>query len=139
MAYINFMKQTVPLILALSLVSFPVMAQDDVAPDADIDQGFNLMQEGAQLLFRGLMDQMEPTLDDLGKQADELAQGMEPALRMLTDEMGPALMALLARIDDIKNYEAPEFLDNGDIIIRRSPDAPPYAAPEEEPPGEIEL
>jgi hypothetical protein len=135
------MTHSLRLAVILCLAGFPAVAQDDPATDGNIDQGMTLLQEGAQLLLRGLLDEVEPTLDDLGARAEELAQEMEPAFRLLTEEMGPAVAALLSRIDDIRNYEAPVFLENGDIIIRRKPDAPPYAAPEPEPaaPGEIEL
>ena len=40
---------------------------------------------------------------------------------------------MMAVIDDIGNYDMPEFLPNGDIIIRRSPDAPPFTPPATEP------
>jgi hypothetical protein len=42
-------------------------------------------------------------------------------------------------MDEVKDwsvYEAPEMLPNGDIIIRRKPDAPP---PEVAPDGAIDL
>ena len=119
----------IPLVLALSAA--PAVAQDE--------DGFSLMDEGARLFLRGLMSELEPTFDDL----EGFARELEPALRGLAEEMGPALAELMARIDDISNYEAPVILDNGDILIRRSPDAPPYRPTEpdgaEEPPEEIEL
>ena len=48
-------------------------------------------------------------------------------------KMGPALQDLLAKMDDIRNYEPPEMLPNGDIILRRklaAPPKPPVAGPE---------
>jgi hypothetical protein len=46
-------------------------------------------------------------------------------------------------IDDIKNYDAPVMLPNGDILIRRnaplSPKMDPQADPKSGPTGEIEL
>ena len=33
--------------------------------------------------------------------------------------MGPALIELMAKIDDITAYYPPEILPNGDIIMRR--------------------
>ncbi|MES2667092.1 MAG: AAA+ family ATPase [Pseudomonadota bacterium] len=118
------MKNSV-LILLLSLPLSPALAQD-----APADDGFSLMEEGAKLLFRGLMNEMEPALDGMGKAVTEL----EPALR-----------DLLAMVDDIRNYQAPEMLDNGDILIRRKtpldrplgPRITPDAIPG--PNGEIEL
>ncbi len=62
--------------------------------------------------LRDFMDDMKPALDDL---------------RSLYDTLGD--------IDDIRHYQKPEVLPNGDIIIRRRPDAPDYA-PEPEAPND---
>lgn len=126
-------RQTVAtLSLLLMLTQGPLQAQtiEDPAPPED---GLNLMEEGAKLLFRGLMSEMEPALDEMGRALDE----MEPALR----KMGPALRDLVAMMGDIENYEAPVRMPNGDILIRRKPGAPPVPPPEATPPapGEIEL
>lgn len=113
----------VPLFVALMLS--PAMAQDplpeapDATPPGDVEQGVDLLEEGAKLLLRGLMAQMEPTLDDMGQTLSDL----EPALRELIDMIG-----------DFRNYEAPEKLPNGDILIRRKPPELPVM-----PDGEIEL
>lgn len=87
------------------------------------------MEEGARLLFRGLMSEMEPAIDGLSELADE----MQPALERLAEEFGPALGQMLQTIDDIRHYEAPEVLPNGDIILRRRPDAPEFTPRESEP------
>jgi hypothetical protein len=114
------------LILAL-LLTTPALAQDTPVPRIPLspeggptEDGLGLMQEGAKLLFEGLMQEMAPAIEGMG----EALQEMEPAVR-----------DLLALIDDIRNYQAPEMLPNGDIIIRRKPDAP--LRPLED--GEIEL
>ena len=99
------MKIIAPLALILSLT--PAVAQDTVPPD----DGFSLMEEGAKLLFRGLMTEMEPALDEMGRVLGEL----EPALR----ELEPAMRELFAMIDDLRNYHPPVKLENGDILIRR--------------------
>lgn len=127
--------------LALLLSTQPLLAQDTPPAAEPEDEGFSLMQEGARLLFEGLIQEVEPTLRDLEGISDEMARQLEPALEFLSTEIGPALMELVSRIDDLQNYEAPEFLENGDIIIRRSPDAPPFVPPEtEEPdPGSVDL
>ena len=98
--------KNIVLAMALCLSPLPAFAQSTEAapPAADVDEGVSLMQEGAKLLFRGLMGQMEPTLKD-----------MTTAL----GEVEPKLRELLAMVDDIRNYHAPEKLENGDIIIRR--------------------
>lgn len=130
------MRHALALTLTLGL-ALPALAQEGTEQDP-VDEGFSLMQEGARLLFRGLMDEMQPAIDDFTGMAEELA----PALQMLADEMGPALIALMGQIDSIRHYEAPEILPNGDIILRRKPDAPPYvppAAPEGEGAAPIDL
>ncbi|MDP4032220.1 MAG: AAA+ family ATPase [Pseudorhodobacter sp.] len=118
------MKQFLaPIILCLSLT--PVWGQDAApkapnAPSEDLHEGFDLMQEGTRLLLRGMLSQMEPALDDMGK---------------ALIEMQPAIRNLLLMIGDIRNYHAPVMLPNGDIIIRRRTPAE-LAVPEG---GEIEL
>lgn len=117
------------LALVLCLLAVPAMAQD--AKPAPEGNGFSLMEEGAKLVLRGLMTEMEPALDEMGKALSE----MEPALR----ELGPKFQQLIALIDDFKNYDAPEMLPNGDIIIRRN--SPLLPKPEflPGPNGEIDL
>lgn len=92
------------LLLALCLAT-PAAADPPVAPpSADLDKGVSLMEEGAKLLLRGLITQIEPSLKD-----------MNDAL----DQARPQIMDLLAKIDDLRNYHAPEIQQNGDILIRR--------------------
>jgi hypothetical protein len=108
---------TLSLLLALSLS--PARAQTiEEAPVPE--EGLDLMQEGAKLLFRGLMSEMEPALDEMGRAIGDL----EPALR----KMGPALRDLVAMMGDIENYDAPVRMPNGDILIRRKAGAPPPPA-----------
>ena len=110
--------------LALILAACPATAEES-APGTG-DKGIDLMEEGARLLFESLLDQMEPQLRELQGMTEEMARQIEPALDFLSTEIGPAFMALVARIDDLANYQPPEFLENGDIIIRRKPEAPPF-------------
>ena len=120
------MKQiALPFVLA-SAMSLPLAAQE-----AEGEDGFSLMEEGAKLFFRGIIEEMEPALDDLRGMAEE----MQPALRSFVDEMGPALADLLDKVDDWTVYHPPEILPNGDIILRRK--TPQEET--EEPQGEIEL
>lgn len=86
----------------------------EAAPDARIDEGTDLVEQGMKLLLRGILDEM-------GTSVDEMQQGLSEAAK----EIGPALRGLLALIDDVQNYEAPERLPNGDVILRRKPGAPP--------------
>ena len=121
------------LALALCLAAAPAFAEDaPVTPKAD-GEGFSLMEEGMKLVMRGMMTEMQPALDDMAKALDE----MEPHLK----ELGPKLQQLIALIDDIRNYDAPVMLENGDILIRRNaPLAPkPEGFPQPGPNGEIEL
>lgn len=119
------MKKIPALIIALGLGVSPAIAQDT---ETDVQEGFNLMEEGAKLLMRGLMSEIEPTLEELRGSLEEMA----PVMREFVTEMGPALAEVLGQIDDLRNYETPEFLPNGDIIMRRKPDAPIWV-PEGEP------
>ena len=68
--------------------------------DGDMQRGFDLLGEGAELLFRGLRGEAEPTLRD-----------MVDAMRDLNWN------GLTFR--DVDDYHPPEVLPNGDIIIRR--------------------
>jgi len=129
--YLKDMKQLITATLVLGLAVTPALAQDETAPD--IDEGFSLMEEGARILLRGLMTEMEPAIDDLREGFSE----MGPAFTEFAEMAGPAFAELLNRVDDFRNYEAPEFLPNGDIIIRRAPDAPVWVP--EDPEAEIEL
>lgn len=123
---------TMTLVLGLAPAMAQTTAPETVpdtltpAPEAPTDptpgEGLGLIEEGARLFFRGIISEMEPMLDSLRDRAVEI----EPALRALARQMGPALVEMMTRIDDIRHYEAPELLENGDIIIRRSPDAPPF-------------
>ncbi|HMO07073.1 MAG TPA: hypothetical protein PKD10_05420 [Paracoccaceae bacterium] len=111
-----------PLALAL-LLPLPALAQEE-AP--------GLMERGARMFLEGLMKEMEPALDEMGSALREI----EPALR----DMGPALRQLVELMGDVRHYEAPERMPNGDILIRRKPGAPPPpAAAPTAPPGEVEL
>ena len=92
------------------------------------------MEEGAKLFLRGLMSEMEPALDGM-------AEALEEA-RPYLEDLGPQLTELVRLMGDIRNYEAPVMLPNGDILIRRRPDAPPLHPEGPKlpgPNGEIEL
>ena len=113
------MKQILHAAIAAALIAGPATAQIEEPPE---EEGFGLMQRGAELFFEGIMGEMEPAIEDFRG----FAEMAEPHLRALLSEMGPALMGVLDRIDDISNYEAPEILDNADIIIRRKREAPDF-------------
>ncbi|HKL68915.1 hypothetical protein [Salibaculum sp.] len=120
----------------LALTPLTVTAQSDT-PEGEIGEGFSLMEEGARLMFRGILREMEPAMEDV----EGMARKIRPALDMLASEMGPALIELMGKLDDVRHYTAPEVLPDGDIIIRRREDAPPYDpdSPMYEPGAEIDL
>ena len=78
--YVGFMKY---LVVFLIFAATPLAAQDE-------ERGRDLMTEALRLFMKGLMQEVEPALDDLGD--------------------------LLENLDA---YHPPEVLPNGDIIIRR--------------------
>ncbi len=125
------MKTPVVFIAAFALTLAPAAAQE--TPDTDVQEGFDLMEQGARLLMRGLLDEVEPAISDLRESFEQ----MGPTFTEFAQSVGPALFDLLNQVDDFRNYEAPEFLPNGDIIIRRRPDAPIWRP--ENGAGEIEL
>jgi hypothetical protein len=93
------MKHLAPLVFVLlaSLIA-PVAADDR-------EKGFNLMEEGAKIILRGLLEEMGPQLSQ-----------MEQLARLL---------------GDFENYQMPEVLPNGDVLIRRKaphPPGPPVAS-----------
>ncbi|RNF33164.1 hypothetical protein A7A09_018525 [Paracoccus methylarcula] len=115
---------TLAAFLAPALFAAPVLfAQDD--PDAwqpplqDSEPAPG--EDGADLIGRGVGILMENFMRDLGPGLDQLGQDMSGALNNLS----PVLKDLGVLIDDLRNYEAPERLENGDIVIRRRADAPP--------------
>jgi hypothetical protein len=123
------------LCLLLLCLALPAAAQDQPAPPAappavppmvapdPLDEGLSLLEQGARSLLRGLAEDFAPGLDEMRRSLD----AMKPAL----EDMGTALAglrpmaeSLLALMDDIGNYQPPELMPNGDILIRRKPGLP---------------
>lgn len=109
---------------ALMLSAAPMLAQE-AGEEKDVEEGFSLLQEGAKIIMRSMLDEVEPALKDLQFEFGEVLGEMEPMMRALSGMIG-----------DIKNYHAPEVLPNGDIIIRRKSPAE-LAMPG--PDGEIDI
>ena len=107
--------------VSLTLLAAPVMAQS-----ADEEDAPSLMERGAQQFLEGLLLEMEPAWAEFQK---------------FLDAMGPALSDMMDEVQDWSNYEPPEILENGDIIIRRKPEIPAPAPIEPDPtaPPQIEL
>ncbi|MCA3510570.1 MAG: AAA+ family ATPase [Rhodobacter sp.] len=113
-------------VLMLMLLALPVRAQEVPAPPpsgGSVQEGVDLLERGMRSILDGLVTEMQPAID-----------GMSRALT----GMGPLADQVFALIDNIGNYEAPVILENGDILIRRKPAAPPpLPAPLKE--GEVDL
>lgn len=109
-------------VLLAIFLAFPAVAETE---DGDVGEGFSLLEEGARIIMRSM-------LDDLGPKLDEMRDGLEGAM----SEIEPHLTELFDMIGDLRNYEAPERLPNGDIILRRKlPEAPIEFGPN----GEVEI
>ena len=112
------------MILALSLtLAAPVLAQD-ATPEAEPEQGrpldsiLEMFIDRTEEAMREMVEGIEPDLN-------QLLQKMEPEMQRLMGQILPELQALSELVGGIDNYEMPEVLPNGDIIIRRKDDAPP--------------
>lgn len=117
------MRQSVMSMAAvLLLAAVPLQAQE-----ADGDEK-SLMEQGAELFFKGLRQEMEPALEGMLEMADQFG----PSMLSFLEEMGPALADLVDEVQDWSAYHAPEILPNGDIIIRKK-------QADEETPDEPEL
>jgi|SRR5690606_27912545 len=110
--------------IALFLLASALPLRAETA-ETDVDEGFSLLQEGAKIIMRSMIDEMEPALKELQSGVGEAMREMQPALRQLAEMMG-----------DIRNYHAPEMLPNGDIIIRRKSPAESLVPP---PGAEIDI
>lgn len=75
--------------LALATAA-PAAAQTEAPAEGEYGEGLGLIEEGARLILRRLLADMEPMMRDLA-----------------------------GLIDDLSAYHPPERLPNGDIIIRR--------------------
>lgn len=109
------MKQIIAVPLVTLMLTSPLLAQQEEGP--------SLMERGAQLFFDGLKQEMAPALKEMAKLIDQAGPAMQDFMR----EMGPKLQGVLEDVEDWSVYEAPEVQPNGDIIIRRKPDAPDIA------------
>lgn len=120
-------------------VATPAVAQDSPPPAAEAPDGdhTDMMREGLRLLMEGLSNGLDDTLDEMGDAAREAA----PQMRDFVARMGPALAEALSKVGDLANYEAPEVLPNGDILIKRKDTAPEYLppVPGQNPDGSVDL
>ncbi|WP_425092043.1 AAA+ family ATPase [Tropicimonas sp. S265A] len=77
--------------------------------------------------------------DGIEEGLDLFSEGARRLMQEFAGELAPLFLQLEALVDEITAYQAPEVLDNGDIIIRRRPDAPPWAPADPEAEDPIEL
>ena len=119
------MRKFPALILAAALAApILVAAQQWTPPSADqnsdqdpapkADSGGDLFERGLDSFMQNMLKEAEPHLDRLGRDLGDTVNSLRPVL----GDIG-------ALMDDVKNYQAPERLENGDILIRRRADAPP--------------
>lgn len=95
--------------------------QSDEAPRNTLPDDGATEDGNRDPIERGMGSFLENLLRDMGPELDQFGQDMSGAFENLT----PMLRDLRMQIDDLRNYQAPERLENGDIIIRRKADAPP--------------
>ena len=96
-------------LLAATLVALPLAATAQEAGESPDSEPIPFLEEWAERTE----DLMRELMEDIGPEMESLMAEMLPRLRELTEQMG-----------GIINYEMPEILPNGDIIIRRKKDAP---------------
>jgi len=120
-AYMFGMKQILMSAAVVLLSTAPLQAQDSGPSDEK-----SLMEQGAELFFEGLRQEMEPTLETMLGMAEQFG----PSMLSFFEQMGPALADLVGEVQDWSAYHAPEMLPNGDIIIRKK--QPQEAVPETE-------
>ncbi|MBU2962970.1 hypothetical protein KO516_19475 [Citreicella sp. C3M06] len=97
-------------LLVASLIASPALAQDE---------GRLLMDEGARMFLDGLRNELDPAMRGLRERAESAG----PAIEEFLGSIGPGFRDLMGEVEDWSVYEAPETLPNGDILIRRKPDA----------------
>lgn len=109
---------------ALFVLALAMPAAADT-PEAEPEDGFSLLEEGAKIIMRSMLDDIGPKLDEMRDGLEGAMAGLEPHLAELADMIG-----------DLGNYHAPERLPNGDIILRRKiPQAPIEFGPN----GEVDI
>jgi hypothetical protein len=128
------MTRLISLALAAAVMAAPLAAP--VVASAQEAEEPSLLEEGANLMLRGLLEEVAPPLEEL---AGVVNNDLLPIFRTLAEEMGPAIAEVAGQIDNITYYEPPVIAPNGDIVIRRRADAPAWIPPEDRPDAEPEV
>lgn len=131
------------ILLMIPVALLPVMAAAQDTTQTEPESGFGAIKRGFGMIFDGLKDEVDPAIDGLKDKAGTLkdkAYETGPELRDWVASMGPALRDLAAKVGDLNDYQKPEKLPNGDIILRRKvPLDPENPAQSDLPEGQIEL
>ena len=106
----------------LAFATVPLAPARAFAQQAQAEAEFSLWDWGMSWFGETLPQDLAPALGDLQALADQFGPALAPALEKLT-----------ALVDDLTNYELPEMLENGDILIRRKPEAPAVVPPADAP------
>ena len=92
-------------LLILGILAWPLAA----TAQSDTEDGIGLVERGLGIIAENLWNEFGPQLNQLG-------QGMGGALA----DLAPVLDDLAVLVDDLGNYQAPERLENGDIVMQGS-------------------
>jgi len=77
----------------------------------------------AAVVFAGaLSTSVAPAVGDGLSLPEEAQEEAERARKLIEDALGNLMAGLKLVMDSIPQYEAPEILENGDILIRRKRD-----------------
>ena len=109
----------VPVFVSAQLWSPPSAQTDEAAPkDGVPEDGTGAENDpfagGLENFMQNMLNEAAPHLDKLSRDLGDIGNSLRPVL----GDIGKLM-------DDVKNYQAPERLENGDILIRRRADAPP--------------
>ena len=110
----------------------PPGAETETGPESGAESGGDIFERGLESFMQNMLKEAEPHLDRLGRDLGETVNSLRPIL----GDIGTLM-------DDVKNYQAPERLENGDILIRRKTpeelEQEKQEAPQVAPPPEIVL
>ncbi|CAM3074654.1 hypothetical protein PANO111632_01580 [Paracoccus nototheniae] len=112
-----------PLALMLALSAGPLHAQNITPPPEEptAPEELGVIERSLGAIIGQLFGGDDAADPEGQPNANDLTQDLSGALR----QMGPVLRDLATQVDDVRNYQAPERLPNGDILIRRREGAPP--------------